>query len=270
MFQVWIFSVEGSIGFVVSIDHHLLLSHLFAECRQVAKAVLMDDETVEGIADRHTTGLGIVDDCLAHLQVTILVEVGVDDTGTRLNDGDAGGIADKVDEFPSTTGNTEVYISHGIEHLTRSLVGGRQQRDDIRADTVFLQDLMNQRHLLTIRAVGILTTFQHTGIAALETEGENVESHIGTGLIYHTNHTEGYRDPAEPQAVGKGLLLGDMSKGGGEGGDITHVGGDTFQTTACQLQTVVERILFRHLGQILGIRLQDSLLICYDCISDSL
>ena len=51
MFQVWIVPVEGSIGFGVSIDQHLRLSHLFAECRQVAKAVLMDDETVEGVAD---------------------------------------------------------------------------------------------------------------------------------------------------------------------------------------------------------------------------
>ena len=70
---------------------------------------------------------------------------------------------------------------------------------------------MNQRHLLTVGAVGILAAFQHTGVTALETEGEDVDGHIGTGLVDHTDDTEGHADTTETETVRQCLLLGDVS-----------------------------------------------------------
>ena len=102
------------------------------------KAALMDKQAVQGIADTDATGLGIVDDSLAHLQVAVLVEVGVHHTGSCLDDGDAGRITDEVDKLSATTGDTEIHVTYGIEHLARGLMGGRQQSYDVRADTVFL------------------------------------------------------------------------------------------------------------------------------------
>ena len=52
-----------------------------------------------------------------------------------------------------------------------------------------------------------------------------------------------------------------MSEGRGQGGYIAHVGGNAFQSAVSQLQTVVERIVLRHLGQILGVGLEDPFLI---------
>ena len=92
---------------------------------EVAQAALVDDKAVEGIAHRDTTCLGIADNLLAHLQVSLFIEIGVDDAGTGLDDGDAGGVANKVDETTSATGNAEVYITHGIEHFARGLMGCR-------------------------------------------------------------------------------------------------------------------------------------------------
>ena len=90
-------------------------------------------------------------------------------------------------------------------------MGGRQQGHDIPRHTVFLQYLMNQRHLFAVRAVGILASLQYAGVAALETEREYVERYIGTGLVDHADNTEGNAYPTESQTVGQCFLLGDMS-----------------------------------------------------------
>ena len=109
----------------------MLLSHLLAEGGQVAQATFMNEQAVEGIANGDTAGLGIVDDRLAHLQVTVLIEIGIHDTSARLDDRYTGGVSDKVDELTTTTGNAEVDIADGIQHLACCLVGGRQKGYDI-------------------------------------------------------------------------------------------------------------------------------------------
>ena len=129
---------------------------------------------------------------------------------------------------------------------------------------------MYQSNLFTVAAVGILAAFQHTGIAALETEGEDIKGHIGTGLVNHANDSKGYTDATEAQAVGECLLFGDVSEWGREGCDIAHVGSDTLQTAFCQLQTVVEGIALLHHGQILGVGLEDSLLIVDNSIGNGI
>ena len=55
-----------------------------------------------------------------------------------------------------------------------------------------------------------------------------------------------------------------MSQRTGQRRYIAHIGSDTLQSTVRQLQTVVERIVFRHLRQVLGIGLQDPFLVVGD------
>ena len=145
-------------------------------------------------------------------------------------------------------------------------MGGWQQGHDVRADTVFPQYLMNQGHFLTVRTVGILTAFEYTGITALEAEREDVEGHVGSGLVDHADDTERHTDATEAQAVRQCLLFGDMPEGRRQGGHTTHIGGDSLQTAICQLQTVVEGIRLLHLGEVLSIGCEDSLLIVDDGI----
>ena len=52
-----------------------------------------------------------------------------------------------------------------------------------------------------------------------------------------------------------------MTKWGGQGGHITHVASNTFQSACSQLQSVVERVRLVHLGQVLSVGLQDTLLL---------
>ena len=128
----------------------------------------MDDEAVEGVTHRYAACLGIADDFLAHLHVAVLVEIGVDDASTSLDDGDAGGVAHEVDEATSATGNAEVDVTHGIEHLARGLMGCRQQGDDVGIDTEALEHLVDEFDGSLIGEVGIASALQHAGIAALE------------------------------------------------------------------------------------------------------
>ena len=211
MLQVGILAAEGCKGFLIGIDDHILLCHLLAESGKVWKTALVNEQAVEGVADRDATGLGIVDNRLAHAEITLFVEIGIHHTGTRLNHRHPGGIPDEVDELTTATGDAEIHVPHGIEHFACSLMGGGQQGDDIRTDTIFFQDLMDQCHLLTVGAVGILAAFQHTGVTALETEGKDIECHVGTGLVDHADDTEGHRDTTEAQTVRQCLLLSDVS-----------------------------------------------------------
>ena len=162
----------------------------------------MDDKTIQGIANADTTSLGITDDGFAHLQVALFVEIGIDNTCTRLNDWYAGSIANKVDKASSTTRNTQVDIAYGIEHLASSFMGGRQQSDDIWIDAKLFQYLMNEFYRGLIGEVSIRATFQYTGITALEAQRENIEGDVRTSLIDHADHTKRYADTMQTQTVG--------------------------------------------------------------------
>ena len=171
----------------------------------------MHQQTIQGVADRDTTGFGVVDDGTAHLQVTILVEVGVHHASACLYNGDASCITHKINEFTSAARDAEIHIAYSIQHLASSLVGGWQQGYNILVDTILFEHLVNQGYLFAVRAVGILTAFQHTGVAALETKGEDVERDVGTGLVYHADDAKGHRHTTETKAVGQRLLFGDMT-----------------------------------------------------------
>ena len=111
---------------VVEEELHLSL-HRSQQCRQVAETVFVDEQRVEGVAYADATGLGIIDDGAALLQVAVLVEIGMYHAGTRLDDRHAGRVANEVDQLPAATRYAQVYIAHRVQHLTRRLVGGRQQ-----------------------------------------------------------------------------------------------------------------------------------------------
>ncbi len=196
----------------VGIKQHFMVEQGLNQFDEVTQAALVDDKAVEGIAHRDTTCLGIADNLLAHLQVTLLVEIGVDDACTSLDDGDAGGVTHEVDETTSATGNAEVYITHGIEHFARGLMSCWQQGDNVGIDAEVLEYLMDEFDAGLIGEVGIASTFQHAGIAALEAEREYVVGHVRTGLVDHADDAEGYADTMQAQTVGQRFLLGDVTK----------------------------------------------------------
>ena len=165
-------------------------------------------------------------------------------------------VAYELDEFLAAARNAQVDISHGIEHLASSLVGGWQQGGNGRVDAVVLQDIVDEADDGAVAVVGVLATFQHTGITALETQREHVERDIGPGLVDHADDSEGYRHSSQAQSVGQGGLLQRLSQRTGQRSHLPHIIGNAFQTGWRELQTVVQRIRRLHESQVFGIGFQ--------------
>ena len=117
---------------------------------QVTQPVLVNNQTVEGVAHADATCLGIVDNGLTHLQVALLIEIGVDNTGSSLNHRDAGCVADEVNQSASASWYAEVYVANGIQHLASSLMGGRQEGDYIGIDPKALQHFVDEFYRLLV------------------------------------------------------------------------------------------------------------------------
>ena len=62
--------------------------------------------------------------------------------------------------------------------------------------------------------------------------------------------SEGNADAAESQSVGQGLLFREVTKWRRQRGHVAHVGSDGLQACRGELQTVVERVVGRHLCQV--------------------
>ncbi len=127
------------------------------------------DETVEGVAHTDTSCLGIADNRCCHVDVGISVKIGVHHTGTSLDDRHLGGVAHEGDEAFAATWDTKVDVAHSRQHLASCLMCGGQQLYRF-LQTVFAQHVLNQCHACAVAVVGILATFQHTGIAGLEAQ----------------------------------------------------------------------------------------------------
>ena len=200
------------------------------DCGQVSKTVAVDDETVQRITNGDTACLGVGNNGSPHVEVAVLVEVGVHHASTGLNDGHAGIIANEVYQPTSAARYTEVDVAHGTEHRSRSFVGGGEQGHHVGVYAMLAKHVVDKLYGGTVAAVSILATLQHTGITALETKGEHVEGDVRPSLVNHADYAERHTHPTEPQSVSQRLLLRDMSQRRGQRGHVTHVGGDGLQS----------------------------------------
>ena len=199
----------------VGIYHHFVTRQWRAYGRKVLQSVGMHYQAVEGIAYAAPSGLAILYDTGRHCDVGILVEIGIHHSRTSLYDRHLGGVADEINELSATTWYAHVNKSHGVEHLCRSLVGGRKECGNGGVHAVFLKHGMNEAYRGTARAVGILSTFQYSGIAALQAEREHVEGDVGACLVDDADNAKGYAYALQPQAVVQRLVLCLHAKGRG-------------------------------------------------------
>ena len=156
-------------AFVVIVECYLPL-HRSQQLGDVGLAVLVDEQRVECIADADTTGLGVADNLLGHLQVAVFVEVCVYHAGSRLDDGDAGGVAHEIDEASASSWNAQVYVAHSVQQFARGLMGCRQQGYYIWVYTMARQHFVNQSYCSLVRQICITATLQHARITTLETK----------------------------------------------------------------------------------------------------
>ena len=128
----------------------------------------MDDEAVEGVADAHAARLGVADDGAAFGEVALCVEIGVDDAGTGLDDGDAGVLAHEADQPRTAAGDHHVDIAHGPEQGRHGFVAGGQQGEGRWVDALAAERFVEQGGDGFVGVAGVAAAFQHAGVAGFQ------------------------------------------------------------------------------------------------------
>ena len=244
---------------LVGIDSYVLGRQRRAEGREVLQARTMDDEAVQRVADAHAPRLRIEHDGLAHLQITRSVEIRVHHAGARFNAGDAGVVADKVDEPAAAARDDDVDVADGVQQRVRRLVRGGQQGRGRRGDAPARQHPLHDRHGGAVRRIRILPAFQHAGIPAFETQRENVQRHVRTGLINDADDPERHGDLPQMQPVREDPVQQDTPQRRRQRSDVPHICGNGLDTGIRQHQPVIKRRGRVHPGQILRIRAEQFL-----------
>ena len=248
---------------------NMLFGHVGNKGRQISESAAMDDERVESVAHTHAARLGIGDDAAPHVEVAILVKVGMYHAGTRLDDRHASRVAHKANELFSSTRNAEVNISHSVQHVCRCLMCGGQQAHHIGAYSLLAQHLMNDVDDGSIAAVGILAALEHTGVAALETKREHIEANIRACLVDYANHTERHTHLAQTQAVRQRALRERMAEGRWQRCHMTHVGSNAFKALRGEHQSVIQRVRLVHALQIVGVGIEQGVCVVGNGIGHS-
>ena len=258
-------TLQGCIGRLISIDEHVAIGQRGTQGREVSETLFVQHQAIKSVADTHTAGLGIVDNSTSLFQIGSPVEIGMTDAGPRLDDRNGGIGTDKIDETAAATRDDKVYITIGMKHLGRSFTAGRKQLHHMGIDTEAGKHTVDDTHNGTVGTVGIATSLEHTGIATLETEREDIKTDIRTGFVDDTYHTEGNTHTGEFETIGQHMMLQDPTKRTRQLGDLAHIGRNVLQTGGSEFQTVVLRIGLVHTGQVFGILCQDII-----CLSHSL
>ena len=132
----------------------------------------------------------------------------------------------------------------------------------------FREDLLDQGDGGAVGMVRVTASLEQAGVSALEAEGENVESDIGPGLINDANDAERNGDLPESQTVGESTVRQRPVQRTGQGGHLTHIGGDAFQALLRQHQAVVKGIVLGHGRQVFRIGLQQRTRLLYEPVGE--
>ena len=85
----------------------------------------MDDQAIQSVTYTDTARLCVVYDGLSFLFISLLVEVGMADTGSCFDNRHAGIVAYEIDQRTAATGNDKVYQADGIQQFRCRFSFGR-------------------------------------------------------------------------------------------------------------------------------------------------
>ena len=210
----------------------------------------MNQKTVERVAHRDATALGVLHDTGGLLQVGILVHIAVHHSGTRLNDTDGGILPDVIDKTARTAWDEYIHQPSGVQQFCRCLSCGGQQSDGVGSKTVLLQHIVQQTHDSLTALLGIAASFEDAGTAGFQTECCHVDGDIGASLVDDTYHTERHTHALQIESVGERALLEDASQRGRKCCHLACVGCNTFQTLLIEQETVVHRVCLVHAREV--------------------
>ena len=185
-----IMALKSIIGPGVSIDYDIVRDKAAAESGQIGKPVLVDNQTVEGVAYTDSACLRIRDYGLTLDYIPVLVEIGMADTGTCLYDRYFRILSDIVDKPSASPRDNEIHIARGIEKLRGRFPARRHHRNGVHVSAAFFETGSDEQDYRIIRTGGIRPAFQNACITRLKAQGKDIESHIGPRFIYDADYSE--------------------------------------------------------------------------------
>ena len=200
------------VSLLIGINHHVLLFHRLADGCQLAELCGMDDKTIECVADRDPSCLGVANDARGHFNVGFAIKVSVHNTSSCLDDGNASRVAHEVDESFSSTWNANIDIAHCIEQCASGFVGGRKQFHNRWIDSFLGENVVNQFDDGKVRLLGITSSLEDTGVSTLEAKREDIERNIGASLVDNAHHTKWNADATQMKTIGERTLVGYLSE----------------------------------------------------------
>ena len=248
--------LELLVGQGVGIEGDVALLELPTQAGQVCQTALMDDETVERIAHTHPAGLGIVDDACPFLYIAKFIEIGVADARSGLDDWDAGVGTYILDEGTAATRDDQIDQTRSGEQDLRRFVTGGQEDAAIGIDLELTQDEVDDVDQRLIGSLCIGAALEHTHIAALETEREDIAGDIGTRLVDDGNHPKRHAYLLNGESVGTLVFCQDLAQWRGQGSYIAHVRRYIGDALGREFQTVVFRIGRVHAPEVGAIGLE--------------
>lgn len=251
----WVMTYEGSLGTVVGFEFYTLIGKGLTEFGQVLKTSLMNNETVQGIADTHAAGLGIADYGLAFLQIASQVEKGVHNARTSFNDWHLGVVSNRGNESGRTSRDEQIDIAYGFHEVGGGLVVVGQQLNQVGVETLLSEDLLYNLHQLDVAVVGIASALENQSVARTKAYRNDVDGDVGSGLVDDANDSHGDSDAANLKSVGHGAGVDDLATWGGQMGHVAGVLGNAAKAGGVQFQTVVEGIGGVHASKVEGISL---------------
>ena len=231
-------AMQGGKSGLIGKEQHLLFQKRFNKGREVTKAVAVDDEGVERVADAGAAGFGVEDDLLAQFKVAAFVEIGVHNACAGFDDGNLGVVAHKVDQLLAPSWNDHVDVANRIEHDGGGLTLSGEQVNGIGVDAVLFQDAMDKLDNGDVGVHGIAAALQHSGVTRLQAEGKDIEGDIWPCFVDDANDTDGNSHLFQVKPVLKHSLFKHHIERGGERRDVADVGGNGFEPCRVQQQPV--------------------------------
>ena len=236
----------------------------------------MHDQPFNGVADRGTLGLGVVDDADSHFIICFAVQaavhIDVTVSGTGFNDRHGGLPQHCLNQTSTAAGDQHVQIASQVHYVGGSFTGSvLHQLNDVLGQSGSFHSVPHDFCQCGVGVDRLLAAAENDHVSGFQAEGGSIYSDIGAGFKDNADDTQRHTGFEDLQAVGadraavyrtNGIFGGDQLTG-----SVCHAG----NAGRSQPQTVLQRfchvVLYGSL-QVFGVGGEDFLLSCQQGIGN--
>ena len=234
-------------GLFVAVNGHIVRTERRLHSGQnLCGNVLMDDQSLDGVADGRALGLGIVNDAHCHfiirLAVQAAVHVDVAVSGTSLDDRHGRLAQHRLNQTGAATGNQHIQVSGKVHHVCRCLTGSiLYQLNDIPGQSHGLHCIPHDLRQCGVGMDRLFAATENDNISGFQTKGRRIHGNIGTGLKDNADNAQRHTGLEDLQTVGTDRAAVHRTDRIFRSDQLTCRICHTGNTGRCQPQAILER-----------------------------